>query len=330
MSYYFLRVMKKTLIIAFFIGLVLPMAAQLSQSAFHLLRLPTSAKVAALGGENISLLDNDAAAVMHNPALLSEVDDNTLGLSFMSYADGAKWMGAQWVRSFGERHTSAAFAQYMGYGTMTETDATGTPLGTFSPKDIIVGAGYSYLLSDRWAGGANLKVLYSSLANYSAAAIAVDLGLNYYNEENDMSLSLALRNVGAQLKSYDHRTESVPYSLQLGYTKGLAHLPLRFSITAIDLTRWRQRDYYVTEGEKMSFSRLALNHLVLGAQLRPTDLLSISVGYNFRRAYELKAAALAGLSAGVGIHLSRFQLQLAYARYHRSTTTLMGTASYAF
>lgn len=328
-----MRIMKKKLIIAFFCVLPLSLCAQESTSAYQILRLPTSAHVAGLGGENLSTVDDDASAVLHNPALLSGVSTGTLGLSFMTYADGAKWMGAQYVRAFGERHTGAAFVHYMGYGEMTETDASGAVLGTFSPKDVVVGVGYSYLLSDAWAGGATFKTVYSSIANYHAAAIAVDLGLNYYAEDDDLSLAAALRNVGAQIKSYDNRTETVPYSLQLGMTKGLEHMPLRFSITAIDLTRWNKRDYYVPSDKSLSLGRMALNHFVLGAELLPSEVLTLSVGYNFRRGYELKAAGAshwAGMTAGVGLNLSRVKLNLAYAQYHKSTASLMGTVAYTF
>ena len=328
-----MRIMKKYLIIAFFCVLPLSLVAQESTSAFQILRLPTSAHVAGLGGENLSTIDDDASAVLHNPALLSSVSSGTLGLSFMTYADGAKWMGAQYVRAFGERHTGAAFVHYMGYGEMTETDPSGAAIGTFSPKDMVAGVGYSYLLSDRWAGGAAFKLLYSSIANYHAAAVAVDLGLNYYDEDEDLSLSTALRNAGAQIKSYDNRTETVPYSFQFGLTKGLEHLPLRFSLTAVDLTRWDKRHYYVPSDKPVSFGRLALNHLVLGAELLPSDVLTLSVGYNFRRGYELKAAGAshwAGVTAGIGLNFSQIKLNLAYAQYHKSTASLMGTVAYTF
>ena len=198
---------------------------------------------------------------------------------------------------------------------------------------MVAGVGYSYLLSDRWAGGAAFKLLYSSIANYHAAAVAVDLGLNYYDEDEDLSLSAALRNAGAQIKSYDNRTETVPYSFQFGLTKGLEHLPLRFSLTAVDLTRWDKRHYYVPSDKPMGFGRLALNHLVLGAELLPSDVLTLSVGYNFRRGYELKAAGSshwAGVTAGIGLNFSQIKLNLAYAQYHKSTASLMGTVAYTF
>lgn len=325
--------MKNSLILALFSVVFHSLCAQESTSAHGVLKLPISAHAAALGGENISGLDADPAAVLHNPALLANVSHNTLGLSFMSYADESRWMGAQYVRAFGERHTGAAFAQYMGYGNMVETDAEGNRLGTFSPKDIIIGAGYGYLLSDRWTGGANFKMLYSSIGRYSAAALAVDLGLNYYDEDNDLSISLAARNLGAQIKSYDRRTETVSPSLQAGYSKGLEHLPLRINLTLVDLTRWNKRHHYVAPNETMSLGRLALNHLVLGADWLLSDAVSLSAGYNFRRGYELKAAGgahWAGFSLGAGLSLSKMKLNLAWAQYHKSSSALMGTLAYTF
>ena len=70
--------MKKSLILAFFIATVLDLSAQVSNSAYQLLALPTSAGMAAVGGDNISQLENDPAIVQHNPALLSDVNSHTL------------------------------------------------------------------------------------------------------------------------------------------------------------------------------------------------------------------------------------------------------------
>ena len=37
-------------------------------------------------------------------------------------------------------------------------------------------------------GGIELKGIYSSYADYSAFALATDLGINYYNPDRDLSL----------------------------------------------------------------------------------------------------------------------------------------------
>ena len=63
-----------TTVFAFFAFLA---GAQESQTAFNFLRLPVSAHVAALGGENITIAENDATLLFHNPALITGVSDRS-------------------------------------------------------------------------------------------------------------------------------------------------------------------------------------------------------------------------------------------------------------
>lgn len=325
--------MKKILTLALFLLGLQHSSAQESSSAFSVLRLPTSAHVAALGGENISTLDDDPSIALHNPALINVVRPGSLGLSFASLAGEARWMGAQYVHELGPRHTVAALAQYMGYGRLRQTDEHGEELGEFSPKDIVVGGAYSYLLTQDWAGGVSLKLLHSSIGAYQAAALAVDLGLNYYDERKLSSFSIVARNIGAQIKAYHRHTESLPFSFQVGFSHRLEHNPLRLHFTLIDLTRWDKTLYYNPTDKPMGFGRLALNHLVVGADLLLSESFSLSAGYHFRKGYEMQAAGKshwAGFSAGLGLNLQRFKLQLAWSRQHLSASGLMGAMAYTF
>mgnify|MGYP002660355748 FL=1 len=314
--------------------------AQEYASAFNTLRLPASSHAAALGGQNVTLIEDEPTAGWYNPALYANVSDLSAGLNFMTYAAGSTWMGAHFVKAFGERHTMAVGAQYMNYGKMDETDEAGNTLGQFSAKDIVIGAGYSYLLSDRWTGGANLKMMVSNLADYTALAAAIDVGVNYYDDENDLSVSASLQNIGTQLKAYhDGQRTHLPFTLALGFSKGMAHLPVRFHVTMTDVTRWKSSYYVLPEtkdkdkSDKVGFGKIALNHFVLGLDILPTDYLYLSVGYNFRRAYELKAAGsshLAGLSAGAGVNVKHFKFGVSYAKYHQASNSIMANVGYAF
>lgn len=314
--------------------------AQEYASAFNTLRLPASSHAAALGGQNVTLIEDEPTAGWYNPALYANVSDLSAGLDFMTYAAGSTWMGAHFVKAFGERHTMAVGAQYMNYGKMDETDETGNTLGQFSAKDIVIGAGYSYLLSDRWTGGANLKMMVSNLADYTALAAAIDVGVNYYDDENDLSVSASLQNIGTQLKAYhDGQRTHLPFTLALGFSKGMAHLPVRFHVTMTDVTRWKSSYYVLPENkdkdksDKVGFGKMALNHFVLGLDILPTDYLYLSVGYNFRRAYELKASGsshLAGLSAGAGVNVKHFKFGVSYAKYHQASNSIMANVGYAF
>lgn len=314
--------------------------AQEYASAFNTLRLPASSHAAALGGQNVTLIEDEPTAGWYNPALYANVSDLSASLNFMTYAAGSTWMGAHFVKAFGERHTMAVGVQYMNYGKMDETDEAGNTLGQFSAKDIVIGAGYSYLLSDRWTGGANLKMMVSNLADYTALAAAVDVGVNYYDDENDLSVSASLQNIGTQLKAYhDGQRTHLPFTLALGFSKGMAHLPVRFHVTMTDVTRWKSSYYVLPENkdkdksDKVGFGKKALNHFVLGLDILPTDYLYLSVGYNFRRAYELKASGsshLAGLSAGAGVNVKHFKFGVSYAKYHQASNSIMANVGYAF
>ena len=321
--------------------MLLPMSTTMAQeysSSFNSLKLPTSTHTAALGGQNVSLIDDTPSAGWANPALYANVSDKSLALNFMTYASGSTWMGAHFTKAFGQRHTLATGVQLMNYGKMDETDEVGNVTGTFSAKDFVIGAGYSYLLTDRWSGGANLKFIFSNLADYSSIAMAVDLGVNYLDEENDLSLSASAENVGTQLKAYDDRVHThLPFTLSLGLSKGMAHLPVRFHLTLTDLTRWKRSYYALTEepeagkSQKVSTSKLLLNHVVAGIDITCTDFIYLSLCYNFRRAYELKASVSshwAGISAGAGINVKRFQFGISYAKYHQAGNSIMCTAAY--
>lgn len=305
-------------------------AAQETNSVFNFLEMPVSAHATALGGRNISLISDDASLVFANPALLSSVTDKTLNLNYMTYLQGCNVGSAAFVKVLGERSTMGVTAQYAHYGSMDETTADNVTVGSFSAMDMALSGMYAYNLSDRWAGGATGKFIYSKYADYSSVALAVDLGVNYYDEHSDFSFSVVARNLGGQVKAFGDTHEKLPFSLQMGVTKRLAHAPFRVSVTLVDLTRW-DKDYYFVSGEEPSTGKILMNHLTAGVDFLPTDYLYVSMGYNFRKANEMDAAGsshAAGLCAGAGILLSRFSFGMAYAQYHLSAPSFVFNASY--
>ena len=324
--------MKKPLLVALVLLHVFFLRAQEKSSTFNFLKFPVSSHAAALGGMNVSVVDDDLTLAFANPSLLTNVSDKTMNLNYMSYMKGSTVASASFVKTIGERHTLGFNAVYVNYGDITETDETGTELGDFSAKDFAIGASYSYALSDRWAGGATMRFISSKYAEYNSLAIAFDLGLNYFDEDNDFSLGITMRNVGAQLKKFDEKSEHLPFDLDVGITKSMAHAPVRFSLTMIDLTRWSSDYYYTEDGKKPSTGRILLNHFAAGVDIIPTEVFYISAGYNARRAYELKAAGsshMAGFSIGGGLKLKKFKLGATYARYHVAASSVLVNLAYS-
>ena len=77
--------------------------AQDSETAYSFLRLPVSAHVAALGGENITLAEDDATMIFHNPSLICGVSDKSINLNYMTYMEGAKNVSESFLKMVGER-----------------------------------------------------------------------------------------------------------------------------------------------------------------------------------------------------------------------------------
>ena len=313
--------MKKGIfaLITMLIGVVAE--AQESEEVYSFLRLPVSAHVAALGGDNVSITDDDPTLIFHNPALISNVTDKTLNLNFMTYMEGAKTASASFVKAARGRATWGVSAQYMDYGSMKEVTADNIETGEFSARDIALAGSFAYMLGNNVSGGVTARFVSSSIAGYSSAAVAVDLGINYYHAEKGWSLSAVAKNLGGQIKAYDDEFERIPLDLQLGITKRLIGSPLRLSATFSRLNNWDQG---------------FIKHLAVGADLLLGENIYVAAGYNFRRSSEMKISDDegdsnhgAGFSLGAGLQLQRFKLQAAYAKYHVSAYSLLINVSYA-
>lgn len=295
---------------------------QESQTEYNFLRLPVSAHAAALGGENITIIEDDPALMFSNPALAASVSDMTVGLNYMNYMKGANYMGASFTKAIKEKATIAGGIQYMNYGKMKEVDENNVQTGEFSASEIAIQGIFSYELARNLVGGITAKFITSYIGNYNSMGVGVDLGLNWYEPETEWSASAVAKNLGGQVKAYEEDFGKMPLDLQLGVSKTFAALPVRLSLTLVDLTHYNYR---------------FINHLNLGAEVLLSQNIWIGAGYNFRKAEEMKigtgddeSAHGAGFSIGAGVNLERFRLNLAYGKYHASSNSIMVNLAYSF
>lgn len=313
--------MKKTSFIIILTIMAIAARAQDSRTGYNFLKLPVSAHAAALGGDNISIIEDDESMIFNNPALLSSVSDKTINLNYMNYMSGANTASAAFNRIIKEQASVAASAQFIDYGKMKEMDENNVQTGEFSAKDISIAGYFSYMLTERIAGGITAKFVTSYIGDYNSIAMGIDLGLNYYDPEKEWSVSLVAKNLGGQMKAYDDQYDRMPIDVQLGASKRFAHMPFRISATLVDLNHL---DYKF------------INHLVAGADIIISPTIWVGIGYNFRRANEMKITETdgssshgAGLSFGAGINLERFKLNLAYGKYHVSSSSILINLAYS-
>lgn len=314
-------------------------AAQDGSSAYNFLNIPMSSKLYGLGGVNISIVDDDVSVVDQNPALLGKEMSGQLSLGYMRYVGESNFAGLRYAHSLSEHGAWSAAIQYFGYGSQTHTDHLGNVLGTFSANDALFMGAYSHDITDRLRGGINLKMAYSSYSEYSAMAIATDLGINYYDSDKDLSLSFVVANLGGQVKKFNEKYDRLPIDVRLGWSQSFGSLPIRFSVTAWNLTKWKLP--YVDYGDgtadkpaekKESFSSNLFRHLVFSADLVSSPNWYLGIGYNYKTRTDMLSYSrtfLSGFSLAGGIRVSNFGVGLAFAQPASGATTFMLNLSYA-
>ena len=305
-----------------------------STTAYNFLSVPVSSHVYGLGGHNITIIDDDINLVEQNPALLGAEFDHQVGLNYMRYIGETNFAGLRYGQGVSKHGSIAAGIQYFGYGDIEGASVDGTPTGTFTASDIAFSVTYSHDVTKHLRGGITLKYLYSKYEDYTAGAVAADLGLSYYDPDHEFSASLVAKNLGGQVKKFNEYKDNLPWDIQVGVSKMLSKAPVRLHLTAYELARWNS-PYYKIEDinnpnsdliKEESFGSNLLRHLVFGVDVLPTNNIYLGVGYNYRMRTDMatyKRDFMSGLSVCGGLKVRAFGIGAAFARPHSGATTMM-------
>jgi len=300
------------------------------ESVYQFLNLATSSRQVALGGEVLTLTD-DVNQALWNPATINLELDGKLALNYTRFLQSVNTGSVSFAylvdRHFGVIHGGV---QYLHYGTLIEADENGVETGTFKASDIAISVGYSYNIPKTYFFiGANLKLINSSISNFSSLGISADLGFLYHNPFKPYKITIVARNLGSQISTFDGTREKVPLTIALGGEYQLEHVPLKWYFTLNNLQQWdlsapnpsnstSDLDGNITH-EKIGFFTNALKHFVIGAELFPKSAINLRAGFNFRRAQDLKlqnARTFAGISFGFGVKMKRITFNYATSKYH--------------
>ncbi len=308
-------------------------------NTFEFLNMPLSPRIASLGGNFLSINDDDIALALSNPSLINKGIHNNLGLCFVDHFSDISSGYAIYSRTYEKYGSFTGAIQFIDYGSFTETDAAGNKYGEFGASEYAFIIGWGRQLTPLFSIGANLKYIYSSMYDYYANGIAVDLAGNYYNKDKNLSISLIAANAGRQLKAYNTgNVESLPFELKFGISKKLEHVPFRFSLLYTHIEKWdltyvdprdEQDGFNTIDSENNNndksdleeFSDKLMRHIVIGGEFLPSKNLSIRLGYNYQRRQEMKVdtkVATVGFSWGVSLKISKFRISYARSAYHLS------------
>jgi hypothetical protein len=326
--------MKKSLVVfLFLLFFYFSFGQSGGRSVYSFLNLSSPARTAALGGAIISVKDNDVNLSFQNPSLLDSSMNNALSLSYINYLAGIHYGYAGYAHTFKKVGNFSAAIQYVDYGSFKEANTVGDITGSFSATESAFNMGYSRMIKDSCLSvGATLKTIYSRLGEYTSVGNAMDMGAVYYNPKRFFSSGIVLKNIGKQWTTYNTEHESLPFEIQVGFSKKLKHAPLRISLTFIHLEKWDltyTNPTAITKDpitgkviEKSKSSQYADKigrHLVFGGEVLISKNFHLRVGYNYLKRQELKVTTrpgITGFSFGFGLRVYKFMLSYAYAPLH--------------
>lgn len=327
--------MRSRILPLLFLSLISASAfAQLGgSSTYSFLDLTASARNAAMGGDQIAIKDGDLDMLYMNPAILDSSMHKYLVTDFTNLYGGVNFGYVGYTHTFDKVGNIGFGVMYANYGKFTRADVNGNVTGNFSANESLLHATYARGFGKFFSAGVHAKLIYSQLAEYNSFGIAADLAAMFHHPTKNWTVSLVARNLGSQLKPYvAGQYEPLPISLDLGVSHKLKYIPLRLSMTIVDLQRpnLTYRDPTNSEPEvdpltgetneyKVNIGDAIMRHFVFSTELTIARRIFLRAGYNYGRRQEFKVAsrpATAGFSWGIGIKVHRFTFSYSRATYH--------------
>lgn len=339
---YFTLVRRYLLFLLLAVGSFGCVRAQIGgRHVYDFLNLAPNARVAALGGVNLTTFDHDLNFAYMNPALVNDSMHQQVSLSVVNYLSDITYGYAGYAHSWegiGDFHGGV---QYLSYGKMSAADEFGNITGQFGAKDVAIIVGGARQI-DQFRAGVNLKVINSSISGYrSYWAMGMDLGGLYVSKSQRFTAAMSFRNMGFNLTRYNLPEDlraPLPLDVQMGISAKLQHMPLRFSATVTNLVH--PSLVYVDPNPvveydlsgnpiepKKNVADKIFRHFVFGGEFLITRNFNLRAGYNHLRRAELRSAnrgGVSGFSFGGGIKISKFRLDYAYSSFH----AIGGTSSF--
>ncbi len=297
------------------------------------------ARTAAMGGDFLSIYDDDISLALANPSLITERMSNHINVNVVDYFRSMAYGFVSYGRSLKKYGNFVASLQYINYGTFDGTDVTGEETGKFYANDLALNLGWAKPLSEHFALGANVKMISSFYERYSSYGAGVDVAATYHNAEKRLSSTFMIKNLGRSFKAYENGTDWLPFEIQWGVAKRLEHLPFTYSILVNHLQQWNLR-YSAEDAVRIDpltgdsimpnpvgvFVDNLARHFVVGGELQIHKNFALRVGYNYRRRQEMKLQShrsLIGFSWGFEFRVKK--IRFAYAR---SSDHLAGAPNY--
>lgn len=270
--------------------LILVFAGQALGDGFLSLDLGVDARSGAMGMTATALTGLNAAG-FYNPAVLGFGGPGRGMVTHHRWIQGVTGTFLGFSGSIGPNGVGAGIL-YTDLGTMEHRlTATPTPQGTFSASELAVSVSWGRALTSSLRAGVTLKMLYEKIFLYETGGVAADAGLIWQPSSNGPAVGLSVNNLGRTGK-LDNARIDLPLSGRIGVSIPLA-LPGGRGLAAADAVYYPDRGWYFQGGTEYGLN----------------DLLFLRLGVR-------TGEGVYDVSAGVGIHVDRYEIDYAYMPLH--------------
>lgn len=323
---------RKFIIISVFLPNIL--FAQIQNSSYNSLNLNNSSRVLSMGGDVISIVDNDVSLAFQAPSLLNKEMNRQMSFNFVDYVSDINFISFHYAQKISNNLMIFSGLDAINYGEFIGSDATGNSTSLFTANQQIFTLGTAKQISDKFTLGANIKLLNSQLESYHSLSLSSNVSTTYFNKENNLAATLLFKNMGKPIKSYTSTSENLPFEIQLGLSKSLQHLPFRYSLVLHHLNVYDiSNDYNLNTIydlttntiiiKKETVAKKMLRHVILGGELNPfRKSLYLRAGFNFQRREDLKLSSsfsMSGFSWGMGFSVKKIQINYSRSALHSSS-----------
>ena len=273
-------------------------------SVFSFLNIGVSARAVGMG-ESVVALNQDAASIYYNPAIIAQLNDTEISISQIQWPAEINYDYFSITHRIYKRHYFGLNGGILHMEPMAETTEF-HPEGTgnyFTFQDWFLGFTYGARMTDRFSYGLTIKHVEEDMAGYGMSALLLDMGTFYWTGYRSLRFCASLSHFGKQVSpkgNYEKRIldqnsgseitetkEFESFSPPTQFRVGLAFDPLDFKGQL--LTASMQLNHPVDNAE----------YIVTGIEYSYINSLFIRLGHKFNK-YEEDVTFGIGLIIPVG------------------------------
>lgn len=296
------------------------------RNSYEFLNVPANARLAGLGGVNVSLANRDVNFFLSNPALVTDSLAGFASAGYTFYVGDIGQAAFAYTHDFKRLGAISFGVQHLSYGEIEGYDPSGAEIGTFKSGETALVISKSHTVSV-FTLGVSIKGVFSSIAGYRSSALLADIGGTFKHPKEDLIIGLVIKNFGVVLSEYSESSDTqIPFDVQAGVTFKPKHMPLRFSLTAYNLAYpGNAYDNPNDSEEDIGTMSKIMQHINFGAEILLHKNVNVLLGYNVLKQTEFKTDNQgAGITFGAAIKVKSFDIALSRSGYSVSN------AAYSF